>query len=61
MKIVLNKPYRQKGSNPYIYWVRAYFTSELEISMLIIQEKYSYYNIFTNFSHFYISLLKLPH
>lgn len=31
MKIVLNKPYRQKGSNPYIYWVRAYFTSELEI------------------------------
>ncbi len=31
VKINLNKPYRFKGSSPYIYWARAYFASELEI------------------------------
>ena len=33
MKKNINKPYRQKGSSPHIYWVRACFTSELEIKM----------------------------
>lgn len=31
IRIGSNKPYRQIGSNPHGYWVRAYFTSKLEI------------------------------